>query len=53
MVSCMSPFFTCDISCPSTARSSSRLMSRRIPSETATSAEFLNAPVANAFAAPG
>ena len=49
----MSPFETWLISCPSTALSSSRDICSIMPVETATSAEFLNAPVANAFAAPG
>ena len=49
----MSPFATCEISWPRTPRSSSRVIWPMMSVETATSAEFLNAPVANAFAAPG
>ena len=48
----MSPFATWLISCPSTARSSSFVICRMMSVDTATSALFLNAPVANAFAAP-
>ena len=49
----MSPFATWLISCPSTALSSSRVICPMMSVDTATSAWFLNAPVANAFAAPG
>ena len=48
----MSPLATCDISWPSTASTSSRLMDCISPVETATSASFLNAPVAKALAGP-
>ncbi len=48
----MSPFTTWLISWPSTASSSERSICAMIWSETATSALFLNAPVANAFGAP-
>ena len=48
----MSPFATCDISCPSTASTSSLFIDCRRPVDTATSDEFLNAPVAKAFGAP-
>src|SRR6266850_385100 len=48
----MSPLETWVISWPSTASTSSRLIDSSKPVETATSAEFLNAPVAKAFGAP-
>jgi hypothetical protein len=48
----MSPFATCATSWPSTASTSSWLIDCSNPVETATSAEFLNAPVAKAFGAP-
>ena len=48
----MSPFATCAISWPSTASTSSLFIDCSRPVETATSAEFLNAPVANALGAP-
>src|SRR5580765_826670 len=48
----MSPLLTWVISCPITASTSSRFMDWRRPVETATSAEFLNAPVAKALGAP-
>src|SRR5882672_1287094 len=48
----MSPLATWVISWPSTASTSSRLIDSSKPVETATSAEFLNAPVAKAFGAP-
>src|SRR6266852_2110823 len=48
----MSPLATWLISWPSTASTSSRLIDSSRPVETATSAEFLNAPVAKAFGAP-
>src|SRR3954471_1004734 len=48
----MSPLLTWVISCPITASTSSRFMVCRRPVETATSAEFLNAPVAKALGAP-
>ena len=49
----MSPFATWLISWPSTALSSSLVIWPMMSVETATSAWFLNAPVAKAFAAPG
>ena len=48
----MSPLATCAISCPSTASTSSWLIDCSRPVDTATSAEFLNAPVANALGSP-
>src|SRR5882762_3380483 len=48
----MSPLETWVISWPSTASTSSRLIDSSRPVETATSAEFLNAPVAKALGAP-
>ncbi len=48
----MSPFLTWDISCAKTARICGRVMDCINPVETATSASFLNAPVAKAFAEP-
>ena len=48
----MSPLETWVISWPSTASTSSRLIDSSNPVETATRAEFLNAPVAKAFGAP-
>src|SRR5712692_5846802 len=48
----MSPLETWVISWPSTASTSSRLIDSSRPVETATSAEFLKAPVAKAFGAP-
>src|SRR2546426_5983559 len=48
----MSPLETWVISWPRTASTSSRLIDSSRPVETATSAEFLNAPVAKAFGAP-
>ena len=49
----MSPLATWLISWPRTARSSSFDICPMMSVETATSAWFLNAPVAKAFAAPG
>ena len=48
----MSPFATCEISWPRTASTSSLVIVSSKPVDTATSAEFLNAPVANALASP-
>ena len=48
----MSPLATCATSWPMTASTSSRVMPRNRPVETATSAEFLNAPVAKALGSP-
>src|SRR5208283_489292 len=48
----MSPLATCAISWPSTASISSRDMALSNPVETATRAEFLNAPVAKALGSP-
>ena len=48
----MSPFATCATSWPSTASTSSLFIDCSRPVETATSAEFLNAPVANALGSP-
>ena len=45
----MSPFATCESSCPSTALSSSRLMRESIAEETATRASSLFQPVAKAL----
>ena len=48
----MSPLATCATSWPMTASTSSRVMPRSRPVETATRAEFLNAPVAKALGSP-
>ena len=48
----MSPLATCATSWPMTASTSSRVMPCSRPVETATRAEFLNAPVAKALASP-
>src|SRR5450759_3976174 len=48
----ISPLVTCEISWPSTASTSSLFIDCSSPLETATSAEFLNAPVANALGSP-
>ena len=48
----MSPLATCESSWPSTASISSRDIELSNPVDTATSAEFRNAPVANAFGSP-
>ncbi len=48
----MSPLATCVTSWPSTASISSRDIALSNPVETATSAEFLNAPVAKALGSP-
>ena len=48
----MSPLATCATSCAMTASTSSRFMVCSSPVDTATRAEFLNAPVAKALGAP-
>jgi len=48
----MSPLATCATSWPITASTSSRVMFCSKPVDTATRAEFLNAPVAKALGAP-
>src|SRR5436190_14690730 len=48
----MSPLATCDSSWPSTASTSSLFIDCSRPVDTATSDEFLNAPVANALGSP-